>query len=423
MGPPDEILRKLFEAAVVASSPAECVAQALPGPPRGRTVVLGAGKAAASMARVVERNWSASLEGLVVTRYGHGLETESIEVVEAAHPAPDAAGEQAAARMLSLASGLGRDDLALCLISGGGSALLAEPAPPVTLEEKKEVTKRLLRCGASIDEINAVRKHLSSIKGGRLAEACHPARVVTLMISDVPGDDPSIIASGPTVPDPSTYGDAISVLEKYSISAPLVVQKHLRSAIRETPKPGDPAFSRDEFRVVATAQRALDAAASLVTTAGYTPLVLSDRVEGEAREVGKVLAAIALQIRRKNQPVAPPCVVLSGGETTVTVKGDGRGGRNTEFLLALSLALDGEAGVWALAADTDGIDGVEDNAGAIVFPDTLARVRRAGLDPEAALADNNAYEIFAGAGDLVFTGPTRTNVNDFRAILIEGRNR
>ena len=324
--------------------------------------------------------------------------------------------------MLNLAMGLGPEDLALCLISGGGSALLAEPAHPVTLDEKQEVTRSLLRCGASINEINVVRKHLSAIKGGRLAEACHPARVVTLAISDVCGDDPSVIASGPTVPDPSTFGDAIDVIEKYGIPAPDVVLRHLHSGSAETPKPGAKAFSRDEYRVVATGRQALDAAASIVTAAGYTPLVLGDRIEGEARQVAEAHAALALRIRGRDHRVLPPCVVLSGGETTVTVRGGGQGGPNTEYLLALGLALNGARGIWALAADTDGIDGVGDNAGAVVFPDTPARARRAGLDPEAALADNDAYAIFAGIGDLVFTGPTRTNVNDFRAIYIEGRN-
>ncbi len=420
MEPPEEFLRALFEAAVAASSPDQCVAQALPDPPRGRTVVLGAGKAAASMARAVERNWTAPLEGLVVTRYGHGLETDWIEVVEAAHPVPDGAGREAASRMLDLASGLGPDDLALCLISGGGSALLAQPVHPVTLDEKQEVTRNLLRCGALINEINVVRKHLSAIKGGRLAEACHPAWVVTLAISDVAGDDPSIIASGPTAPDPSTFGDAISVLRKYAIAAPDAVINHLRSGSEETPKPGTASFSRDEYRVVATGRQALDAAASIVTAAGYTPLVLGDRIEGEARQVAEAHAALALQIRGGDHRVLPPCVVLSGGETTVTVRGGGQGGPNTEYLLALGLALNGASGIWALAADTDGIDGVEENAGAVLAPDSLDRICRQGLDPRAALADNDAFGVFESIGDLIFTGPTRTNVNDFRAILIEG---
>lgn len=422
MGSPDQFLRSLFEAAIAAGSPEHCLRQALPDPPRGRTVVLGAGKAAASMARTVEQNWPAPLEGLVITRYGHGTETQSIEVVEAAHPVPDAAGRQGASRMLNLASGLGPDDLALCLISGGGSALLAKPVQSVTLNEKKEITRSLLRCGASIGEINVVRKHLSAIKGGRLAEACHPARVVTLAISDVAGDDPSIIASGPTVPDPSTTGDAISVIERYGIPLTGGILKHLRSGGAETAKPGDSAFSRDEYSIVATGRRGLDAAASIAVDAGYMPLVLGDRVEGEARQVAEDHAALVLQMRGGDHRVQPPCVVLSGGETTVNVRGGGQGGPNTEYMLALALALDGARGIWALAADSDGIDGAGDNAGAFLAPDSLDRIFRQGLDPEAALADNDAYAIFAGIGDLVFTGPTRTNINDFRAILIEGRN-
>ncbi|RLE19959.1 MAG: glycerate kinase, partial [Acidobacteria bacterium] len=409
VGLQDKFLRRVFEAAVAAGSPEHCVRQALPDPPRGRTVVVGAGKAAASMARAVEQNWTTSLEGLVVTRYGHGVETERIEVVEAAHPVPDTAGMQAASRMLNLASGLGPDDLALCLISGGGSALLAKPVQSVTLDEKKEITRNLLLSGASIGEINVVRKHLSAIKGGRLAEACHPARVVTLAISDVPGDDPSIIASGPTVPDPSTSGDAIRVIEKFGITAADGVLNHLRSGRAETAKPGDSAFSRDEYNIVATGRQGLDAAASNAAAAGYTVLILGDRVEGEARQVAEDHAALAMQIRRRDHRIQPPCIVFSGGETAVTVRGRGQGGPNTEYMLALGLALNGASGIWAIAADTDGLDGVGDNAGAILTPDSLDRIRSQGLDPKAALADNDAYAIFAGIGDLVVTGPTRTN--------------
>ena len=382
-------------------------------------MVLGAGKAVTSMARALEMNWPWPLEGLVVTPYGYSLETHRIEVIEAAHPLPDAAGMEVAERMLELASGLGPEDLAVCLISGGGSALLVKPAPLLTLGEKRSVTGALLRCGASIAEINVVRKHLSGIKGGRLAAACHPARVVTLAISDVPGDDPSTIASGPTVPDPSTCGEALAVLKKYSIVVSDTILSHVDSAEGETPKPGDPGFSRDEFRMVATAGHSLDAAASHVKAAGYTPLILGDALEGEAREVGRMLAGLALKIIREHGPIAPPCVILSGGETTVTVRGTGRGGRNTELQLAIAIALEGEAGIWAFAADTDGIDGTGDNAGALVVPDTLSRAREKGLNPEAYLADNNAYGFFEVLGDLVITGPTRTNVNDFRAILID----
>lgn len=422
MGPQEIFLRELFDAAVAASSPSQCLAIALPDLPLGRTVVIGAGKAAASMALAVEEHWDRPLEGLVVTRYGHAVKTASIEVIEAAHPVPDAAGLEAAARILDLASNLGENDLALCLISGGGSALLAAPAGKVSFAEKQDLTRLLLRCGASIGEINMVRKQLSAIKGGRLAEACHPARVITLAISDVAGDDPSIIASGPTVPDRSTPEDAVGVLNKYSIAAPISVLEYLSLKTDGSIGSDDDAFLRDEFHIVGKAQTALEAAASVVANAGYRPWILSDRLQGEAREVAKDLAQVALNIRREALPGSPPCCLLSGGETTVTVTGHGRGGRNTEFLLALSIALEGEKGVWALAADTDGIDGVGDNAGAAISPDTLSRARQAGLDPEAALADNDAYEVFRRIGDLVITGPTRTNVNDFRAILIEGQD-
>lgn len=422
MGPQEIFLRELFDAAVAASSPSQCLAIALPDLPLGRTVVIGAGKAAASMALAVEEHWDRPLEGLVVTRYGHAVKTASIEVIEAAHPVPDAAGLEAAARILDLASNLGENDLALCLISGGGSALLAAPAGKVSFAEKQDLTRLLLRCGASIGEINMVRKQLSAIKGGRLAEACHPARVITLAISDVAGDDPSIIASGPTVPDRSTPEDAVGVLKKYSIAAPISVLEYLSLKTDGSIGSDDDAFLRDEFHIVGKAQTALEAAASVVANAGYRPWILSDRLQGEAREVAKDLAQVALNIRREALPGSPPCCLLSGGETTVTVTGHGRGGRNTEFLLALSIALEGEKGVWALAADTDGIDGVGDNAGAAISPDTLSRARQAGLDPEAALADNDAYEVFRRIGDLVITGPTRTNVNDFRAILIEGQD-
>lgn len=422
MGPQEIFLRELFDAAVAASSPSQCLAIALPDLPLGRTVVIGAGKAAASMALAVEEHWDRPLEGLVVTRYGHAVKTASIEVIEAAHPVPDAAGLEAAARILDLASNLGENDLALCLISGGGSALLAAPAGKVSFAEKQDLTRLLLRCGASIGEINMVRKQLSAIKGGRLAEACHPARVITLAISDVAGDDPSIIASGPTVPDRSTPEDAVGVLNKYSIAAPISVLEYLSLKTDGSIGSDDDAFLRDEFHIVGKAQTALEAAASVVANAGYRPWILSDRLQGEAREVAKDLAQVALNIRREALPGSPPCCLLSGGETTVTVTGHGRGGRNTEFLLALSIALEGEKGVWALAADTDGIDGVGDNAGAAILPDTLSRARQAGLDPEAALADNDAYEVFRRIGDLVITGPTRTNVNDFRAILIEGQD-
>jgi glycerate 2-kinase len=417
---PRGFLRALFDAAVAAARPERCLAAQLPPPPKGRTIVVGAGKAAAAMARAVEAHWRGPLDGLVVTRYGQKLPTEKIEVVEASHPVPDAAGEAAARRILARAQGLGRDDLVLCLISGGGSALLSLPAPGLTLADKQEVNRALLRSGATIGEINCVRKHLSAIKGGRLAAAGGDAQVVTLAISDVPGDDPSIIASGPTVPDPTTFADARAVLEKYGVVPPLAVARRLAAGpAEETPKPGDPRLARARFTLVATPQVSLEAAAAAARAAGVEPVILGDSIEGEAREVARAFAAIALQIARRGQPAPPPAVLLSGGETTVTVRGRGRGGRNSEFLLALALALDGCAGIHALAADTDGIDGTEDNAGAVVSPDTLARAGRAGLDPRKALADNDAYGFFAGLGDLLVTGPTHTNVNDFRAILID----
>ncbi len=411
------LLRRMFDAAVNAAAPASCLPRHLPSPPKGRTIVVGAGKAAAAMAKAVEDHWPAALEGLVVTRYGHGVACRRIGVIEAAHPVPDRAGQAAAERILAKVQGLSADDLVLCLISGGGSALLTLPAPGITLETKQAIGKALLRCGATIAEINCVRKHLSAIKGGRLAAACAPARVVTLAISDVPGDDPAIIASGPTVADPTTCADALAVLERYGINDHASVS-YLRQCPDETPKPGDARLARSEVVLIATPQDALQAAAGVAAQAGVTPLILGDSIEGEARDVALVHAGIARQIVRHHQPAAPPCVLLSGGETTVTVRGHGRGGRNAEFLLALALALDGEKNVHALAGDTDGIDGTNDNAGCILAPDTPARAAALGLIARAHLADNNAYDFFSALGDLVVTGPTRTNVNDFRAILI-----
>ena len=418
----EDLLPRLFRTAVEAAAPDLCLPPALPAPPPGRTVVVGAGKASAAMARAVERHWRGELSGLVITRYGHAAPCRSIEVVEAAHPVPDAAGRHAAGRILGMVGGLTADDLVLCLISGGGSALLSLPAPGVSPEDKRTVTAALLRSGATIGEMNCVRKHLSAIKGGRLAAACAPARVVALMISDVPGDDPSVIASGPTVADPTTFAQARAVLAKYAIATPAGVAEHLRRACEETPKPGDSRLAHVENRLIATPRMALEAAAAAARAAGYTPLILGDAFEGEAREVAKAHAAVALAARRRGQPAGAPCVLLSGGETTVTVRGRGRGGRNAEFLLALALALGGAPGISAIAADTDGIDGSEDNAGAVITPDTLARAAAAGLDAQARLADNDAYGFFAPLGDLVKTGPTLTNVNDFRAILVERLN-
>ena len=420
---PRAFLGSLFDAAVRAADPAHRLPAHLPPPPPGRTLVVGAGKAAAAMARAVEAHWPGELSGLVVTRYGHGLPCRRIEVVEAAHPLPDAAGREAASRILAVLRGLTSDDLVIVLVSGGGSALLALPFEGVTLADKQQVNRALLKSGASIAEINCVRKHLSAIKGGRLAAAAYPARVVTLAVSDVPGDDPAVIASGPTVPDPTTCADALAVLASYRIDAPDAVVALLRSGASETPKPDDLRFVHCETRTIATAQDALAAAAETARAAGIAPLVLGDAIEGEAREVAKVMAGIAKSCAQHAAPARPPCVLLSGGETTVTLRGQGRGGRNAEFLLALALALDGAPGIHALACDTDGIDGTEDNAGALLTDDTLARARAAGLDARACLADNDGYGFFAALGDLVVTGPTRTNVNDFRAIYVVGDRR
>jgi hydroxypyruvate reductase len=417
------LLRAMFDAAVSAASPAACLPQHLKSiaPPKGRTIVIGAGKAAASMAAAVEANWHGGpLEGLVVTRYEHGASTKQIEVIEASHPVPDAAGREAAKRILQKVQGLTADDLVLALISGGGSALMALPAEGVTLEEKQAVNKALLKSGANISEMNCVRKHLSAIKGGRLARAAAPARVVALMISDVPNDDLSVIASGPTVPDPTTRQDALAVIAKYKIDAPAAVLKHLSSAECETPKPGDAIFERVQNILIATPQGSLDAAAAVAKQAGYTPCILGD-LEGESRDVALVHAGIAKQIALHGQPFQPPVAIISGGETTVTVRGNGKGGRDAEFLLGLTLALEGFGGISAIACDTDGIDGVETNAGAMMAADSFARAQKAGVDLKGLFANNDAFSAFEALGDLVVTGPTRTNVNDFRAILVPKR--
>jgi hydroxypyruvate reductase len=416
-----KLLRDMFDAAVTAAAPALCVPKHLPRPPKGRAVVVGAGKAAAAMAAAVEASWPGPIEGLVVTRYGHGVPCRSIEVIEAAHPVPDAAGYDAARRILRMVEGLTPEDLVLCLLSGGGSSLLALPAPGITFEDKQAINRALLRSGANIGEMNTVRKHLSAIKGGRLAVAAAPAPVVALMISDVPGDDPSVIASGPTVPDATTRTDALSILQQYGIEISSSVLQHFLSTAAETPKPDDPCFANVTNRIIATPQDALEAAARTARAAGLRPVILGNAIEGEAHDVGLVHAGIAKQVARFGQPAEPPCALISGGETTVTVRGRGRGGRNAEFLLSLALGLDGQPGVAAIAADTDGIDGSEDNAGAMIFPDTLDRAARTGLCPKARLADNDAYPVFAQIGDLIVTGPTLTNVNDFRAIVIDDR--
>ncbi len=425
---PRHLLRAMFDAAVAAADPLVVVPPFLPQPPAGRVVVVGAGKAAARMALAVERTWPAQpLTGLVVTRYGHEEPCQRIEVVPAAHPVPDQAGRLAAARILDLVRPLGADDLVLALLSGGGSALLTLPAPGLTLAHKQDLAQELLRAGAPIAEINLVRRHLSAIKGGRLAAAAYPARTVGLLISDVPGDDPGTIASGPTVPQRHEPLRALAVLRRYGIPVPAAVESHLAVAgtdplshVDTRLSHVDTRLSRVDNHVIATAQGSLTAAARVAVPAGVAPVILGDSIEGQAREVGTVLAGIARQARRYGQPAAPPCVLLSGGETTVTVRGPGRGGRNVELLLALALALDGAAGIWALAADTDGIDGVEPVAGAVVGPDTLARAAALGIDARAALETNDAHGFFAALGDQVITGPTRTNVNDFRAILVTG---
>ncbi|WP_400770331.1 glycerate kinase [Methylosinus sporium] len=416
------LLRAMFDAAVGAAHPSVCLPLFLEkiAPPKGRTIVVGAGKAAASMAAAVEAHWPHPIEGLVVTRYEHGAPTSKIEVIEASHPVPDAAGRAAAGRILQKVQGLTEDDLVLALISGGGSALMALPADGVTLEEKQAVNKALLKSGATISEMNCVRKHLSAIKGGRLARAAAPAKVVALMISDVPNDDLSVIASGPTVPDPTTREDALAVIAKYKIDAPAAVLAYLSSDACETPKPGDEIFDRVENILIATPQGSLDAAAAVASKAGFTPLILGD-LEGESRDVALVHAGIARQIARHAQPIAPPVAIISGGETTVTVRGNGKGGRDAEFLLALTLALEGFGGISAIACDTDGIDGSEDNAGAIMTADSFARAAAHGVDLKALFANNDAYTAFEKLGDLLVTGPTRTNVNDFRVILVPGR--
>ncbi|MRV71801.1 DUF4147 domain-containing protein [Duganella sp. FT92W] len=415
---PRVLLRRMFDAAVAAAQPALCVPPALPQRPKGRLLVIGAGKASAEMALAVEQHWRGPLKGLVVTRYGYGAPCERIEIVEAAHPVPDAAGLDAAQRMLELVRGLSADDTVLCLISGGGSSLLPLPLPGITLEDKQQLNRALLTSGATISEMNCVRRHLSAIKGGRLAAACHPARVVTLLISDVPGDDPRDVASGPTVPDDSTCADALAILRRYGIAAPPAVLDALASGAGESVQPGDPRLARAEVHMIATPQMALEAAARVARDAGVTPYILGDSLEGEARDVGKVLAGMALHTAAHGQPFAAPCVLLSGGETTVTVRGKGRGGRNVEFLLSCAIALQGTPGIYGLAGDTDGVDGQEEIAGAVITPDTLERAWAAGMRPRDALDFNDAHSFFQRLGDSVVTGPTRTNVNDFRALLV-----
>jgi glycerate-2-kinase len=414
-------LRALFDAAVAAADPRRVLARHLPERPSGRVLVLGAGKSAAVMAAALEDAWpDVPMRGLVVTRYGHGHPTRLIEVAEASHPVPDEAGAEAARRMLALAEAAGPEDLVLFLVSGGGSSLTTLPAPGLSLADLVAVNKALLASGATIHEMNCIRRHLSAFSGGRLAAAAHPARVVTLAISDVPGDDPTVIASGPTVPDPSTFEQARAIVAHYRMALPPAVTAHLAAAAEESPKPGDPRLAAPDYRFIATPLMALEAAAAHARGLGLTPLILGDALEGEARELGTALAGIALSARAHGHPLPAPCVLLSGGESTVTIRAEkpGRGGRNAECLLGCALALAGASGIWALMADTDGIDGSEDNAGAIAAPDTLARARAAGLDPRVLLAAHDSHRLFATLDDLVRTGPTLTNVNDFRAVLV-----
>lgn len=415
---PRALLQAMFQAAIEAAQPSHCIPPHLPPAPRGRLIVIGAGKASAAMAQAVEQHWPGPLSGLVVTRYGYAVPCERIEIVEASHPVPDAAGMQAAQRMLDLVGNLQADDTVLCLISGGGSSLLALPLDGISLEDKQALNRALLASGATIGEMNCVRRHLSAIKGGRLAAACHPAQVITLAISDVPGDKLGDIASGPTVGDATTCDDALAIVRRYGMDLPNSLRAVLESGRGESVKPDDPRLARTRTTLIATPQMALEAAAAVARAAGVTPYILGDSLEGEARDVGKVMAGIALQTAMRGQPFPTPCVLLSGGETTVTVRGNGRGGRNVEFLLALGIALDGHEGIHALAGDTDGVDGQEDIAGALLAPDTLQRAWALGIKPRDSLDNNDGHGFFQALGDSVITGPTLTNVNDFRAILI-----
>ena len=418
MSEPRELLRQMFDAAVAAAQSSHCLPPHLPAPPTGRTIVIGAGKASAEMARVLEQHWPGQLAGLVVTRYGYAVPCERITIMEASHPVPDDASVVAAQRILALVSGLTPDDMVICLISGGGSSLMVLPGDGVSLQDKQDINRALLKSGATIAEMNCVRRHLSAIKGGRLAAACHPARVVTLLISDVPGDDPSDIASGPTSADRTTSADALAILQRYQIAMPDGLRTLLESGAGESVKPGDARLAGHETRMIATPLASLDAAAGVARAAGVPVHVLGDSIEGEARDVGIVMAGIARHVALHGQPFTAPCILLSGGETTVTVRGDGRGGRNVEFLLALAITLNGQAGTYAIACDTDGVDGQEEIAGAIMTPDTLARAWALGIKPRDSLSNNDGHGFFQALGDSVVCGPTLTNVNDFRAIYI-----
>ena len=422
MTEPKKLLRQMFDAAVAAAQSSHCLPphlqDLLQTPVRGRTLVIGAGKASAEMARVVEQHWPGPIEGLVVTRYGYAVPCARIAIMEAAHPVPDAASVLAAERILELVTGLTADDLVICLVSGGGSALMVLPGDGVTLQDKQDINRALLKSGATIGEMNCVRRHLSAIKGGRLAAACHPARVVTLLISDVPGDDPADIASGPTSADRTTCADALAILKRYQIAMPDAVRALLDGGAGESVKPGDPRLAGSDIRMIATPLMALEAAAQVARDAGVPVHILGDSIEGEARDVGIVMAGMARHVALHGQPFAAPCILLSGGETTVTVRGDGRGGRNVEFLLSLAVALNGQAGTYGIACDTDGVDGQEEIAGAVITPDTLARAWDLGIKPRDSLANNDGHGFFGALGDAVVSGPTLTNVNDFRAVYI-----
>lgn len=421
MNDPTVLLRQMFDAAVQAAQSSHCLPPHLPPPPRGRTIVIGAGKASAGMARVLEQHWPGPLTGLVVTRYGYAVPCQRITIMEAAHPVPDQASELAAQRILQLVANLTPDDLVICLISGGGSSLMVLPGDGVRLQDKQDINRALLASGATIGEMNCVRRHLSAIKGGRLAAACHPARVVTLLISDVPGDDPADIASGPTSADSSTCADALAILQRYRIAVPDAVRALLDSGAGESVKPGDARLAGNAVHMIATPLQSLQAAAAVGRAAGVPVYILGDSIEGEARDVGIVMAGMARHVAQHGQPFATPCILLSGGETTVTVRGQGRGGRNVEFLLSLAVSLQGQAGVYALACDTDGVDGQEEIAGALLRPDTLARAWALGIKARDSLSNNDGHGFFQALGDSVVCGPTLTNVNDFRAIYVAAR--